>query len=538
MSRSQAPYAGPELRPGRRPGAASRELPPADVGARRVTLVRVVLALGAGFVAVGLVWLVAANLDRVAPLVRFIVVVAIWLALTALAEVLAARVERAGDHRSPVVGALRLLAAASFAPVVFQAARSRQVPADEPALLGCAAGGALLYADAVRGLAPLVLAVGTLAVWFLWQVLDGADSMLAFGAAALTAAVAGAAMAGLHAARGRPEFALAWRGVGAAHGLLGLFVAAIPRSAQSSLAWGVVAVAAYLLLATAYAALGAVRDSPRLTVLATVAVVVFVAFQAFAVFAPILSGAGPCSSRWARSCSVAATSPTGAAGGSSPRWPRSVMGRHRGPGRPGRRPGARRPDAASAHRRHLGCPGPARRSAETAQVGPAGRLEHVELGERVVEVAAPLLEVGSAVVDLREDVLELAAPAARGVVQVDDRADLPQGEAQPLAPQDEAEPGPVTAVVDPRGAAALGGDEPEVLVVPDRAVGDPELVRDLGDGPGPPCRRAPGRAPPRRRAPGRGPRCRRAPGGLSAAGPRCVPGRPPLTCHVSDLGLR
>ena len=62
----------------------------------------------------------------------------------------------------------------------------------------------------------------------------------------------------------------------------------------------------------------------------------------------------------------------------------------------------------------------------------------------------------SELVDLPEDVLELCPPTAGGVEEVNDRADLLQREAEPLAPQDESQAGPVAAVVDPLGAPALG----------------------------------------------------------------------------------
>jgi uncharacterized membrane protein len=58
-------------------------------------------------------------------------------------------------------------------------------------------------------------------------------------------------------------------------------------------AWvrAVLSVVAYLVVASGYAVLGGMRDSSRLTWLATAALVVFVTVQAFAVFAPIVSGA-------------------------------------------------------------------------------------------------------------------------------------------------------------------------------------------------------------------------------------------------------
>ena len=52
-----------------------------------------------------------------------------------------------------------------------------------------------------------------------------------------------------------------------------------------------VSVLVYVVVAVALAALGTLRDSPRLTGLATVALVVFTTFQSFAVFAQIVTGA-------------------------------------------------------------------------------------------------------------------------------------------------------------------------------------------------------------------------------------------------------
>jgi len=49
------------------------------VASRRFTLSRIVLTLGACFVGLGLIWLVASNLDAMSPLTRFLLMVAIWL---------------------------------------------------------------------------------------------------------------------------------------------------------------------------------------------------------------------------------------------------------------------------------------------------------------------------------------------------------------------------------------------------------------------------------------------------------------------------
>src|SRR6478736_9158086 len=120
---------------------------------------------------------------------------------------------------------------------------------------------------------------------------------------------------------------------------------------------------------------------------------------------------------------------------------------------------------------------------EAPEVVAAAPLELTQLGDGVLHVAQALLEVGATLVDLSEDVLELRATAARRVEEVDDRADLLEREAEPLAPQDEAEARAVAAVVDALGPAPLGRDEPEVLVVANRPVGDVELLGHLGDGP-------------------------------------------------------
>ena len=105
--------------------------------ARTLSLARLMLFLGSAFVGVGLIWLVAANLDRLSPLLRFTLVTALWLAVVVGAHVGSARREAAGhDTPSPLVGAARGLAAIAYGGVVLEAAQSLQVPAYDPALLG------------------------------------------------------------------------------------------------------------------------------------------------------------------------------------------------------------------------------------------------------------------------------------------------------------------------------------------------------------------------------------------------------------------
>ncbi|MGZ5405178.1 MAG: DUF2157 domain-containing protein [Nocardioides sp.] len=317
--------------------------------ARRFSLARLLLGLGAGFVGVGLIWLVAANLDQLPPLLRFVAVAAIWLALLVAGEALHARGSRVP---SPVVGSIRLLAALAFGAVIFQAAQSLQVPAYEPGLVGLWGVGALVHAYGVRALGPLLVGIPALVVWFVWQVMYAADSPFAVVLVLAVVAVVGFSVAALHE-RWLARFAPPWREVGAAAALAMLFAAALPYVTLEDFAWsrwlvaglvvagiaavaatllargrerfeplGAVAVAAvsvglvlwdtgtdtseldvadwahaglsvavYVVVAVGVAVLGIVRDSWRLTALAMIGLVAFTTFQSFAVFAQIIQGA-------------------------------------------------------------------------------------------------------------------------------------------------------------------------------------------------------------------------------------------------------
>ena len=333
------------------------------VVSRRFSLARLMFILGAGFLGVGLLWLVAANLDQIPPLTRFVLAVIGWLAATAAAEVLAGRTHTSAaddGESSPVLGAVRLLAALLFGAVVFQAAQSLQVPAHSSGLLGTWGAGALLYAYAVGGVAPLLVGIVATVAWYAWRVGERTDDAAGAAMSFLVAGAACTAVAVAHAARWRGAFASPWRQVGALLVLLGLFIAALPNASPgrldvpvllwvgavaaalaaggaaavsarggrlevavavvivlvglallawnplrinreqdpglqtpsgTALAYAVVSVAVYLAVAVWFAALGVLRDTPRLTAVATAALVVFVTVQSFAVFAPIFSGA-------------------------------------------------------------------------------------------------------------------------------------------------------------------------------------------------------------------------------------------------------
>ena len=320
----------------------------------RFPLARLLLTLGAVFVGVGVIWLVAANLNELSPVVRFGAVSLFWVACLGAGEALAVRHEHqsgaGGPARSPLVGAVRLMAALAFGAVVFQAAQTLQVPAYEPLLVGCWALGAVLHAYAVRAVLPLVVGIVAGTTWFLWQVLDEADSVVTGVVCVMTAGVVAVSVAAVHRG-GVRGLAAPWRELGAVLLLGGLFTAALPLGGEVDLVWtttlvvvltlaaalaagalltprdtrlevlgavaaglaavglmvwdagdrepvtgpgvahAAVSILVYVLVAVAVAVVGAVRESWRLTALATTALVVFTTVQSFSVFARILEGA-------------------------------------------------------------------------------------------------------------------------------------------------------------------------------------------------------------------------------------------------------
>jgi uncharacterized membrane protein len=319
---------------------------------RRFDMARLLLTLGAVFVGIGILWLVASNLDQLSPLTRFLVVAAFWLAFLVGAELLARRREHGGAIPSPVVGSVRVLAALTFGALVMQAAQSLQVPAYTPALLACWGLGALIHAYVVRGTGPLVIGLLGLGIWLVWQSTWDEPSALTVLLAIFAGGVVAASAAALHADR-LPGFSAAWREVGAVLTLGALFVAALPFVDSDDFAWttflvvalvlaglaalagialapgnfrleplmalaiaavgvalvlwdagadaddvgaldwahAAVGVAVYVGAAAWMAILGVQRDSRRLTWLATAALVVFTTVQSFAVFAEIVEGA-------------------------------------------------------------------------------------------------------------------------------------------------------------------------------------------------------------------------------------------------------
>ena len=250
------------------------------VAVRRFSLARLLLLVGGAFVGVGLLWLVATNLDEMSPGLRFAAVTVLWLGSVATAELLAGRrshrlpdshrvSDGPDDGPSPVVGAFRLLAALAFGAVVFQAAQSLQVPAYEPGLVGVWGVGALLYAYAVGAVTPLLVGIVTTTVWYVWVTFEAAEDGMGFVLPVLLAAAVAGAVAVLHAVRRRPDFATPWREVSALLTLVGLFVAAFPSVDLDGSAWSS-PVAAGVVLAVAVVGVSVVlaRGQARLEPLA------------------------------------------------------------------------------------------------------------------------------------------------------------------------------------------------------------------------------------------------------------------------------
>ena len=168
---------------------------------RRFDLSNLLLTLGAAFVGVGIIWLVASNLDQLPPVTRFLVVAVFWLAFLAGGELLAGRREHGGAIPSPVVGCVRILAALTFGALVMQAAQSLQVPAYEPQLLAWWGLGALVHAYVVRGTGPLVVGLLAVASWLVWQTTWETPDALTVLLALFAAGAVAASAAALHADR-------------------------------------------------------------------------------------------------------------------------------------------------------------------------------------------------------------------------------------------------------------------------------------------------------------------------------------------------
>lgn len=247
--------------------------------ARRMSLARLLLALGAVFVGFGIIWLIAANLDALHPAVRFLTVAALWVAATVGAELLAVRRAHGGPIPSPVVHAARLLATLLFGGVIFQAAQSLQVPAYEPKLVGLWSLGALAHGYVVRSVAPVGLGIITGFVWVVWDAAWAEPSALGVLLAVAAVGVVGVAMAALHDAvdpmadsasgstgrpgRGWSMMSDPWRELGALALLGVLFAAALPFLNADRFEWHLTLVIELVVAAALVAAAVALALQPQ-----------------------------------------------------------------------------------------------------------------------------------------------------------------------------------------------------------------------------------------------------------------------------------
>ncbi|MEU6716094.1 DUF2157 domain-containing protein [Nonomuraea sp. NPDC046802] len=246
---------------------------------RRLSLERLVLLLGGGFLGIGLIWLVSANLDQLSPLVRFVGITVIWIAAAVAGETL----PQEGGRLSA-----RLVTVLAGGGVIFQAAQSLQVPAYTSSLLGVWAGGALAYAYAAAATGPLVVALMIASAWYGWLVGEQSGGAGAIAVGLLAAGAVAYAIATLHDGRrdggrlwggfrlrdgaglgdgghlqdgDRPRdggrlarFAGPWRLAGVLLSLSGLFIAAFPGADadgafESPALWSGLAAAAIAIIA-------------------------------------------------------------------------------------------------------------------------------------------------------------------------------------------------------------------------------------------------------------------------------------------------
>lgn len=204
------------------------------VASTRIEAVRLFVYLGGGLCGVGLIWLVAANVDihDVSPLARFAVLALVWLGLVTVAELCPAS---PSGRLAALGGPLRLLALLAYGATVFQAAQSLQVPAYEPSLLMAWSLGGLAYVYATRAAAALVVAVATLVGWYVWALLDGGGEGPAVVLALALAVPVAAGIAALHDDGPLARLAGPWRAAAALLALGSLFAVAIPGVANGHL---------------------------------------------------------------------------------------------------------------------------------------------------------------------------------------------------------------------------------------------------------------------------------------------------------------
>ncbi len=315
----------------------------------RFSLVRLALGLGGTFAGIGLIWLVAANLENLSPLLRFALVALLWLGSLVVVGWLLRRT----PPRVPLVESAAVVSALAFGALIMQAAQSLQVPAYRPALVGWWALGALGLAYAVKARGALIVGIITGVVWLAWTLGQHANGPLPVAVALLSVGALASAAAAVHGRFAPTQFAAPWRLAAGVTGLLGLFIASVPNSSEQGTwqtgaivcavvavvaalaalfiapargllrweplipvamllagsalaAWtsasdpadvslndwahSAIAVVVFVAAATAYAVIATLRNSPPLMLVAVLSLAAFVTFQSFAVFARLIDG--------------------------------------------------------------------------------------------------------------------------------------------------------------------------------------------------------------------------------------------------------
>ncbi len=209
----------------------------------RFSLIRLALALGGTFAGIGVIWLVAANLDQLSPLARFALVTALWLISLGVVWWLDQR------RPGPLVEVAQGVSALAFGAVIMQSAQSLQVPAYTPALVGCWSIGAFALAYLARGLAPLLVGLITGVIWLVWLLGERADGPQPVAIGFLVAGAIAAAAAHLHHIHAPLRFSTPWRLVGAGLSLIGLFIACVPTDQIGMADWTLPMIAAVAVAA-------------------------------------------------------------------------------------------------------------------------------------------------------------------------------------------------------------------------------------------------------------------------------------------------
>src|SRR5882672_7154171 len=108
-------------------------------------------------------------------------------------------------------------------------------------------------------------------------------------------------------------------------------------------------------------------------------------------------------------------------------------------------------------------------------------LEAADLPQYLVDLLALVLELRAAGGERGDELRELRPLVRRRIVELQHLTYLGEGEAEPLAAQDQLQSYPVALGIDAPRAVAPGAEQALVLVEADGAMSHVELARKLGD---------------------------------------------------------